>query len=64
MAKGQKVGDTRLAGSQLFGDRHCVLFYWISGPRKDRNDRLYGGSRGVEIDDDVKEEYAAYLQDA
>ena len=38
--------------------------YWISGPRKDRNDRLYGGSRGVEIDADVKDEYAAYLQDA
>lgn len=31
--------------------------YWISGPRKDRNDRLYGGQRGVEIDEEVKEEY-------
>lgn len=31
--------------------------FWISGPRKDRNDRLYGGSRGVEIDEDIKEEY-------
>lgn len=31
--------------------------YWISGPRKDRHDRLYGGSRGVEVDEDVKEEY-------
>jgi hypothetical protein len=35
--------------------------YWISGPRKDRNDRLYGGHRGVEIDDDVRSEYEAYL---
>ena len=35
--------------------------FWISGPRKDRSDRLYGGSKGVEIDDDVKEEYAEYL---
>ena len=33
--------------------------YWISGPRKDQNDRLYGGSRGVEIDDDVRAEYEA-----
>lgn len=31
--------------------------YWISGPRKDQNDRLYGGNRGVEVDDDVYEEY-------
>ena len=38
--------------------------FWISGPRKDRNDRLYGGSRCVEIDDDVKEEYAAHLRNA
>ncbi len=22
--------------------------YWISGPRKDQNDRLYGGNRGSE----------------
>jgi len=35
--------------------------YWISGPRKDQNDRLYGGNRGVEIDDDVLEEYEKYL---
>ena len=31
--------------------------YWISGPRKDQNDKLYGGNKGVEIDDDVREEY-------
>ena len=31
--------------------------YWISGPRKDQNDRLYGGNRGVEIDEDVYDEY-------
>lgn len=31
--------------------------FWISGPRKDQNDRLYGGNRGVEIDDDVRDEY-------
>jgi len=31
--------------------------FWISGPKKDRNDRLYGGQRGVEIDKDVKDEY-------
>ena len=31
--------------------------FWISGPRKDLNDRLYGGNDGVVIDDDVREEY-------
>ena len=35
--------------------------YWISGPRKDQNDRLYGGNRGVEIDKDAHEEYMAYI---
>jgi hypothetical protein len=30
--------------------------YWISGPRKDGRDRLYGAAP-VEIDDDVREEY-------
>lgn len=34
---------------------------WISGPRKDREDRLYGGHRNVQIDEDVKEEYMDYL---
>jgi hypothetical protein len=31
--------------------------YWISGPRKDGADRLYGERIPVEIDDDVREEY-------
>lgn len=35
--------------------------YWISGPRRDKNDRLYGGNREVEIDEDAREEYEAYL---
>ena len=35
--------------------------YWISGPRKDQNNRLYGGNQGVEIDSDVYEEYMEYI---
>jgi hypothetical protein len=35
--------------------------FWISGPRKDQNDRLYGGNRGVEVDDDVLDEYQKYI---
>jgi hypothetical protein len=32
-------------------------YYWISGPRKDQNDRLTGGKQGVEIGEDVAKEY-------
>jgi hypothetical protein len=35
--------------------------YWISGPWRDGDDRLYGGSRGVEIDEEVRVEYEAHL---
>jgi hypothetical protein len=31
--------------------------YWISGPKKNGEDRLYGERVGVEIDEDVREEY-------
>ena len=31
--------------------------YWISGPKRDGTDRLYGEAVPVEIDEDVREEY-------
>lgn len=31
--------------------------FWISGPKKNESNRLYGGNKGVTIDDDIKEEY-------
>jgi len=31
--------------------------YWISGPRRDGQDRLYGERVPVEIDEDVRAEY-------
>jgi hypothetical protein len=31
--------------------------YWISGPKKDGSDRLYGERLPVVVDDDVAEEY-------
>ena len=31
--------------------------YWISGPRKDGADRLYGERIPIKIDEDVREEY-------
>ena len=36
--------------------------YWISGPRKDGDDRLYGERLPVEIDEDVKNEYWAEVR--
>lgn len=35
--------------------------YWISGPRKDQSDRLYGGNQGVIVDNDVQDEYNEYI---
>ena len=35
--------------------------YWISGPRKDENNRLYGGNKDVSIDRDVLDEYEAMI---
>ena len=31
--------------------------YWISGPKRDGQDRLYGYGLPVKIDEDVREEY-------
>jgi hypothetical protein len=31
--------------------------YWISGPKRDGSDRLYGERMPVDIDDDVRVEY-------
>jgi len=31
--------------------------YWISGPKRNGGDALYGGDALIEIDDDVREEY-------
>jgi hypothetical protein len=31
--------------------------YWISGPRRDGADRLYGEPVAVEVDEDVRQEY-------
>ena len=40
-----------------YADSETGEAFWISGPRKDENNRLHGGNAGVEIDEDVQEEY-------
>jgi hypothetical protein len=64
-----KTGKTLKYGGQMFRslkgsgfksnyfDTETGRSYWISGPRKDGQDRLYGERVAVEIDDDVAEEY-------
>lgn len=37
--------------------------YWISGPRKDGADRLYGERVPVDIDEDVRVEYWSVLRE-
>jgi len=49
-----------LAGLALkanYFDTNTHQRYWISGPRRDGEDRLYGEATPVKIDDDVREEY-------
>ena len=40
-----------------YADSETHLEYWISGPRRDGQDRLYVSNIPVEIDEDVREEY-------
>ena len=39
-------------------------YFWISGPRKDQSDRLYGGNKDVAVDEDVRAEYEQTIADA
>ena len=50
-------------GRTLYRETETGEQYWISGPRRDGLDRLYGKSGlVVEIDDDVREEYWAEIR--
>ena len=42
---------------QNYRDVETGETFWISGPRRDGADRLYGERSPVEIDEDVREEY-------
>ena len=60
--KGLKFQSLKGAGFKAnYFETESGDHYWISGPRKDQNDRLYGGNSGVQIDDDVREEYATLI---
>ena len=56
--RGQKFQSLKGDGFKSnFYDVDTGEDYWISGPRKDGADRLYGERIPVEIDEDVREEY-------
>lgn len=60
--KGLKFQSLKGAGFKAnYFETETGDHYWVSGPRKDQNDRLYGGNSGVQIDDDVREEYATLI---
>jgi hypothetical protein len=52
--KFQRAAGLRTCGNHFDCDTEDV--YWISGCKKNGQDRLWGGAP-VEIDDDVREEY-------
>jgi len=55
--KGKSFGRLGGAGFKANYSDETGEHYWISGPRKDRTDRLYKSDWPVEIDEDVREEY-------
>ena len=61
--RGQKFQSLKGSGFKSnYYDVDTGAEYWITGPRKDRDNRLYGGNRGVQVDDDVYDEYLEYLR--
>jgi hypothetical protein len=56
--RGQKIQKSKSGYKWNHFDVETGNEYWISGPRKDGQDRLYPQStRPVEIDDDIRDEY-------
>ena len=56
--RGQKFQSLKGAGFKSnYYDVDTCEDYWISGPKREGGDALYGGSTPIEIDEDVREEY-------
>jgi hypothetical protein len=61
--KGKSFQSLKGAGFKSnYFDTESGEHSWISGPRRDGADRLYGESTPVEIDDDVREEYWRFIR--
>ena len=56
--RGQKFQSLKGAGFKSnYFDVETGEDYWISGPKRNGGDALYGGNSPIEIDDDIREEY-------
>ena len=56
--RGQKFQSLKGAGFKSnYLDVNSGEDYWISGPKRNGGDALYGGGTPIEIDEDVREEY-------
>ena len=55
----QRSGGQGVKGN--FFDVETGEEYWVSGPKKNRQDRHKAGSGVVEIDEDVREQYFAVI---
>jgi len=53
----QRLGGQGVEGGNYF-DAETGEEFWVSGVKKDRQDRHPSGSGDVDIDDDATEEYA------
>lgn len=56
--KGKELGA--ITGGGISGNYMDVVTreeYWVSGPKKNRQDRHWASGGPVEIDDDVREDY-------
>jgi hypothetical protein len=62
--RGRRFQGSRGAGKANFRDLDTGELYWISGPKRDGSDRLYGERLPVEIDDDVADEYWSTIRNA
>ena len=60
--RGKKFQSLKVSGFKAnYFEVESGVYYWVWGPRKDRNDRLYGGNREAGIDSDAHEEYMLYI---
>lgn len=56
--RGRKFQSLKGAGFKSnYYDVETGEDYWISGPKRNGGDALYGGNTPIEIDEDVREEY-------
>jgi hypothetical protein len=59
--KGRRLQKTKSGYKHNCFDAETGESFWVSGPKEDGSDKLYGGV--VEIDDDAREDYWTTIRD-